>query len=392
MVWRAPSPRIQELIRKGALMALNANSEWVGEIDRVTLAAGQSIAADATLAAAAARSHREKLVDFASTMLRNPGAMQRWTEIAFDLTSDPEELRALLSVPFQSAGEFLDRTLTGISAHMQSEHAELAQDIAAERRKIVELIVAGAPISRDHAESRLDYALDRLHTAAIVWCDQPDEDPSRLDRAVEAFTEAVGCARPLKVVPSAATRWVWVKDIAALDVQQLSEVLGKTTDARVAIGPTARGIEGFRRSHLDALTTQRMVTRLQSPQRVAFFADVRMVALLTENQDGADDFIKTTLGDFESASPTLHTTVLTYINAECNASRAAKLLYTHRNTLLNRLETAQRLLPRPLEQTLVEVAVAIKALQWRGNQGNDSENSGATSQHHGPVPTGRAAE
>lgn len=372
-------------------MALNASPEWLNELDRVTMAAN-SIAADASLAAVAGRSQRDKLIDFASTMLRNPGAMQRWTEIAFDLTSDPEELRALLAVPFQSAGEFVDRTLAGISGQPQPDHAELTQDIATQRRRIVELIVAGAPISREHAEARLDYAFERLHTAAVIWCDEPDRDQGRLDRAVEAFSRAVGCSRPLKVVPSETTRWVWVKDIASLNVDELSDALAKITGARIAIGPTARGMEGFRRSHLDALTTQRMVARLQSPQRVAFFADVRMVALLTENQDGADDFIKTTLGDFASASPALHTTVLTYINAECNASRAAKLLYTHRNTLLNRLETAQRLLPRPLEQTLVEVAVAIKALQWRGNQDSDSADAEVAPQHSGPVPTGLTAE
>lgn len=41
-------------------------------------------------------------------------------------------------------------------------------------------------------------------------------------------------------------------------------------DARIAIGATAPGIEGFRRSHRDALTTARMIIRLESPHRVAF--------------------------------------------------------------------------------------------------------------------------
>jgi DNA-binding PucR family transcriptional regulator len=173
------------------------------------------------------------------------------------------------------------------------------------------------------------------------------------------------------VVASAATRWVWVNDAAPLGPRQIRHALDGTPDARIAIGTTAPGIEGFRRSHLDALTTQRMLTRLRSRQRVAFFADVQMIALLTENPDGADDFITKTLGDFESAGPMLHATVLTYIKAECNASRAAKLLYTHRNTLLHRLDAAQRMLPRPLDHTLVEVAVALEALQWRGDQAGD---------------------
>lgn len=104
------------------------------------------------------------------------------------------------------------------------------------------------------------------------------------------------------------------------DIDLIHEVLHDIPDARIAIGATAPGIEGFRRSHRDALTTARMIIRLESPHRVAFFTDVEMVALLTENAEGADDFIQRTLGNLESASPALKTTLLTFINQQCNAS------------------------------------------------------------------------
>jgi PucR C-terminal helix-turn-helix domain len=133
-----------------------------------------------------------------------------------------------------------------------------------------------------------------------------------------------------------------------------------------AIGTPARGVEGFRRSHLEALATQRMLVRLRSRQQIAFFDDVRMVALIAQNPDTAGEFIKSTLGDFESASSELQETVLTLINEQCNASRAAKRLHTHRNTLVRRLESAERLLPRPLDHSSVRVAVAREAPRWRG--------------------------
>ncbi len=163
-----------------------------------------------------------------------------------------------------------------------------------------------------------------------------------------------------------------MKDADSFDIDPIHEVLHQVPDARIAVGTTAPGIDGFRRSHRDALTTARMLIRLRSPHRIAFFTDVEMVALLTENPDGADDFIKNTLGDLESASPALKTMLLTLINQGCNVSRAARLLYTHRNTLMNRLETAQRLLPRPLTDTTVHVAVALEAQQWRERQTRDT--------------------
>jgi|GEM_PF-3310339 len=55
-----------------------------------------------------------------------------------------------------------------------------------------------------------------------------------------------------------------------------------------------------------------------------------------------------------------------FVHAQCNASRAATRLFIHRNTLLNRIARANKLLPQPLEAASVHVAVALEVLLWRG--------------------------
>ena len=59
-------------------------------------------------------------------------------------------------------------------------------------------------------------------------------------------------------------------------------------------------------------------------------------------------------------------TVRVFVDSQCNASRAAARLYTHRNTLLRRLARADELLPRPLAEHSVSVAVALDVLRWTG--------------------------
>ncbi|MCV7075268.1 Rv1453 family transcriptional regulator [Mycobacterium szulgai] len=399
MVWQRPSPQVCELIRQGARIVLNTPQEWLDEYDRDTMAANPSIAEDPVLAAATRRSIQSSLMHWAAANVSNPGApvpanlgpeplsiardMARrglapftfrpaqtvgwrlWMDTAFDLTSDPDELRELLDVSFRSISDFIDATAAGIAAQMERERDELVRGTHAERREVTALILEGAPISRQRAEARLGYALNRNHTAAVVWSPEPDGDVSQLDQLAESFGHAAGFARPLTVVASAATRWVWVAD-ATLDVERIHRAVKDAPGARIAIGTPAKGIEGFRRSHLEALTAQRMVAALRSVQQVAFFADVQLIALITQNPEAADDFIKNTLGRFESASPELHNTVLTFVNQQCSIGRTTKLLYTHRNTLLRRLDRAQQLLPRPLAHSSVHVAVALEALQWRG--------------------------
>lgn len=383
-------------------MVLNGiNATPVDRFQNILLVTRPEIGIDPVLAAAAVRSVRSSVLYWATANIRDPGSpvpanlgpeplgiardmlrrgftqldfhvatnmfWQGWMRIAFTLTSDPDELREVLDVTFQSITDFIDATVASIAAQMEIERDALTRGSHAERLEVAELILDGAPIKLQRAEERLGYPLNRAHTGAVIWCDEPDADLSQLGRVAESFVHAAGFPQALIVIASAATRWVWVAD-ASLDVDRIHQTLDNTTGVRIAIGPAARGMAGFRRSYLDALTTQRMVARLHSRQRVAFFADVQLVALITQHPEATDEFIKSTLGNFEAASAELQLTVLTFIKEQCNVSRTAKRLYTHRNTLLRRLERAEQLLPRPLEETSVQVAVALEALRWRGDQ------------------------
>ncbi len=401
-----PSNRVRELIRQGAELVLNTQSEWLDELDQATLSAAnvEELAADPVLNAATRRSTRANLLHWAAANVSDPGApvpanlgpeplsiardlvrrglgesalqayrvgqnvsWQRWMAIAFALTSDPDELRELLDVSARSLFGFVDATIAGIAEQIQIERDELTRGSHAERREAVALILDGAPISRQRAEARLGYNLEQTHTAAIVWGDEPDCDSSRLDHATEALIHSADAQRPLSVIASAATRWVWIPGKVAPDLGHLEQVMDRTPGVRMAIGSTARGIEGFRRSHLDAVTTQTMLVRLNSTQRVAGFKEVELVCLISQDPDRADAFVKQTLGSLATATPDLRAAVLTFVNEQCNASRAAMRLYTHRNTLLRRISRADRLLPRPLNENSVQVAVALDVVRWSGN-------------------------
>ena len=75
------------------------------------------------------------------------------------------------------------------------------------------------------------------------------------------------------------------------------------------------------------------------------------------------------LGDLErDADPELSDTLCVYIGEQFSAARAARVLYTHRNTVLNRLQRAERLLPLPLARHGLDVGVALEIAQWLGTQ------------------------
>ena len=75
MSWERPSPRVRELIRRGAEVALDPPAEWLAELDEATLSGPnrRQVAEDPALAAALKRTNRSNLLGWASANIRAPG-------------------------------------------------------------------------------------------------------------------------------------------------------------------------------------------------------------------------------------------------------------------------------------------------------------------------------
>ncbi len=402
--WPELSPRGRELFRRGAETALDPRADWVEELHAAALGGPRMrpVAEDPVLAAATRRVNLANLLHWAAANVQHPGrrvppntgpesldtardlvrrgldesvldayragqsvAWRRWMQICFELTADPGELRELLDVSALSIATFIEDTVAATSERMRAERDELTRGAHAERRAAVSLLLEGAPIGRARAEAQLGYGLAGPHTAAIVWSGAGVAS-EQLEAAAEAVVRAGGAAHRLTVVASAAALWVWLPVASAPHAGQLAGELAAHPDVRVAVGRPGRDVDGFRRSHLDAATTQRMVARLTSPQQVARYEDVQLVALLTAEPTQADEFLTDTLGELLHADADTQEAVLTYVRELGSTSRTAERLYTHRNTVLRRLARADGLLPRPLAEDVVGVAAALEVLRWRG--------------------------
>jgi len=57
-----------------------------------------------------------------------------------------------------------------------------------------------------------------------------------------------------------------------------------------------------------------------------------------------------------------------YLREQHNATRAARVLFTHRNTVLSRLARIEKLLPAPLEGRGLQVALALEIVHWNGTR------------------------
>lgn len=403
--WPPLSQRCTELFREGARIALTPRMEWIQELHDGVLSGEhmRRIAEDPVLAEGIRRTNLANLLQWATANVAHPGqrvppalvpdalatardlvrrgldtaaldsyrtgqsvAWRFWMEICFELTSDPDELRELLEASSRSISAFLDDTIAAISARMDIEREDLTGGTHAQRRAAIALLLEGAPIAAARAETQLGYRFAGTHTAVIAWSSR-DASSDDLEAAAEAVMKAAGAERRLTVVASAAALWLWLP-VPAPTSAQLAPVVARHPLVRVAVGRSGRDLEGFRRSHLDAGVAQQMLADLTSGRQIASFSDVQLVALLTRDATRAEEFVGDTLGALATAEPELRDIALAYVREQCNASRAAERLYTHRNTVLRRLARADELLPRPLADNVVHVGAALELLAWRNGR------------------------
>lgn len=400
--WPIPSPQVAALIVEGVTQVITPRPEWLAELNAAALRAVRldEIAQDPTMLQVILTINEANLAQWARSNAEAPGkrvpvrqfddaadasiaamyvremvrrgldsamldsfrtaqavAWQRWMEICFTLTDDVGLLHELLDVTLRSIAAFVDDTVAQLADQIAIARAELAGDTHAERRAAVALVLEGAPISTSRAEAQLFYRLSGPHTALVI-----SRAPFRthdLEAISDAIMAANGLTSKLTVLAGADQLWMWFPTAELAIKRDLVP-----TGVRVAVGSPGHDREGFRRSHFQALSTNETALRLGASQAVVRFAELALVAAMSDEVGVVDDFIAQTLGDLRTADEQLRSSMRVWFAEQCNASATASRLFTHRNTVVRRIARASDLLPIPLSENAIAVAAALELQHW----------------------------
>ncbi|ORA30386.1 PucR family transcriptional regulator [Mycobacteroides abscessus] len=288
-----------------------------------------------------------------------------WNNVAFELTTDPNELRDYLNAVTRSIFTYCDDYTTVLNAVAGPERLRISNLADVRRIKAVKNVLGGTPSNSTAALDALNYEIDAPHTAAIVWTES--QRASTFDGALAALARAAGAVRTMAIPASASSRWLWLSTESGVDAETLRSELKSTPDIRVAVGTQGHGLSGFRSSHLDALSAQRMMCRLSRHIQVASYGELDMFSLVADNEIRAREFVSRSLGDLATANCELRETLWTYLREGSNITRTADLLYAHRNTIVNRLDRIRALLPTPLEGSIIKVGLALEISRVLGD-------------------------
>jgi hypothetical protein len=285
---------------------------------------------------------------------------EEWSHALGALIDDPGELLEAQELSSAFMFAYVDRIADDLVAEYGTERERMMRGTAQLRAETARQILRGEVVDEELAVGRLGYELRRHHVALRV--SSVSSEVRGLERAALEAAGALGRGEPL-IVPSGAARLdVWWGSYSPPATDGL-ERYEPPEGIRVAFGAPAEGVAGFRRSHADATQAERVAALAGAGAApVTSYTRVELVSLLATDLPRARAFVTAQLGSLAAdAEPAarLRETVLAFLAAGGSATRVAKELYVHQNTVAYRIKRAEELLGRRVTERPVELTCAL---------------------------------
>jgi len=406
---RSVSPEVAERIREIAQRQLDRLDEVTASAQAAVVRVAPLLAEDPALYAESLASTRANTVRFLMRMVSHPGEpapadpppeavdiarsvmgrgadtemvvltyragqnafWESWLDAAAELVADRDELVEVLRLSSLLVSGYIDAVLTRVLTRAEEEREQLLRGGLARRAETVRMILDDVPIAEQRAGERLGYEMSQTHTCVVLWSEDAVEQGA-LDRAAHALARAVGARRPVVLPAAVAVVWAWIGTAGEPEVAPLRAAMEDVDPAvRAAVGPSCPGFAGFRRSHDGAVATHGLVAAARGGERLTTYRDVEVATLVAQDPRRMTDFVRTTLGPLagrDAATARLRETLRIYLREGENAPRAAQRLYTHRNTVLQRVARAEELLGHPIADRRLELALALELTHRLGER------------------------
>jgi DNA-binding PucR family transcriptional regulator len=178
----------------------------------------------------------------------------------------------------------------------------------------------------------------------------------------------------LFVAADRVTGWAWIPlpvDAAPNAVTQIRQFANARADAPwIAAGSPLRGVDGFRRSHQQALATRAVVIASGShPPAVTAAGDPGLVvaARFCEDLNEAREWVGDVLGPLASATDSderMRETLREFLHSGSSFKSTADELHLHVNSVKYRVQRAIERRGRPISDDRLDVEVALLLCHW----------------------------
>jgi DNA-binding PucR family transcriptional regulator len=272
----------------------------------------------------------------------------------------------------ESVSDYVDHVVEEVlTVYAAARDAWLGDRSAVLAMRIRE-VLRGDRVDLAATERGLDYRFDQHHLGLVLWVEataEPDSLP-RIRHVVSGLGQSLGLSgSPLVVAANENSAWAWLPTKASVArTGELTLAAKCEPTVTLAVGEPAAGIEGFRRSHRQAVSA-RAVALAAGDERAPItpFADVAPIAMLCADLSSARAWIHETLGDLavdSTRNEGLRETARVFLQTGGSYMATAEQLFLHRNTAQYRVRKAEQVRGRPLRDGRLDVELALLACHW----------------------------
>jgi DNA-binding PucR family transcriptional regulator len=265
-----------------------------------------------------------------------------------------------------------------LTAYQNERDRWLANQNRMRALRVREVLQAG-DVDIDEVANAIRYPLRRTHLSLIAWCgESEDEDElAGMEHCISELSKSLGAQeRPLFIAADRVTGWAWIPlpaDAVPHAVTGLRQFVNTRADAPlIAAGNPLPGVDGFRRSHQQALTTRAVVIASKShPPAATVYSDPGLVvaAQFCGDLEHTQAWVGDVLGPLASATDSderMRETLREFLHTGSSFKATADELHLHVNSVKYRVQRALERRGRPTADDRLDVEVALLLCHWFG--------------------------
>lgn len=273
----------------------------------------------------------------------------------------PAEFKVQIVVMmWEQTSEVMNNMLEELAAAYTSEREALLSGTLSMRVNTIHAVLDGEQSDADAASRLLGYPLHRSHTAMVLWS---AVEQRSLESLATRLARSAGCAETLSAPSGSRGLWAWM--ITPDGAEPALDPAAVPDGVHVAIGRPGRGIEGFRRTHREALAAQRIASGTRRERPVTSYRDVELVSMLAADPAAMGALVERELAgllDSDEASARLRETLRAVLASHGNFEAAARRLAVHKNTVRYRVQQIETRLGRRIGDRALHLELALDCL------------------------------
>lgn len=287
--------------------------------------------------------------------------------------------RAVLLRLFDRSTKWIGNSVETLTDTYMEERERVLRAALNRRTETVRAVLAGDDVDTEQASARLGYRLTRAHLAVVLWSDEPATDSAPdgqtiglLDRSAARLATEFGSGAVLTVASGASGMWAWIELVGGGHVPPEASRAAALIEApvRIAFGMPAERVDGFRRSHHEAMAARQVAERARGQARVTVYNDVEIAYLIGSDERAMRGLVDRELGRLAAPGPAnarLRETLHAYLRCQRSPEGAARLLGVHKNTVRYRIQRIEDLLGHQVQQRALHLEVALKCVATYGS-------------------------